>query len=86
MKSKISVHKRRLLLIAALALLFTPVTTVSMPNPAMETPGKWYSFRQMMRYHNGLKKHGLVGHIVPVEFSADGETMYFYRDGERCRI
>jgi len=78
--------KRKLLIIAALALLLTPVTPVSMQNPAMETPGKWDSFRQMMKYHQGLKKHGLAGRMVPVEFSADGETMYFYRDGERCRI
>jgi len=78
--------KRKLLIIAALALLFTPATTVSMPNPAMETPGKWDSFRQMMRYYHDLKRHGLAGRISIVEVAADGETMYFYRDGERCRL
>jgi hypothetical protein len=85
LRSIIYNQKRRLLLIAALAL-FTPVTSVSMPNPAMEHPGKFASFRQMMKYYNGLKKHGLAGRFSLVEIAADGEEMYFYRDGERCRI
>jgi len=78
--------KRKLLIIAALSLVFTPVTTVYMPNPAAQHPGKFRSFRQMMKYHRGLEKHGLAGTVSAVEIAADGTEMYFYRNGERCRF
>lgn len=76
--------KNKLLWIIALTLLFTPATSLTMPNAARQLPGKFKSFRQMMRYHNGLKRHGLVGTMTPVMH--EGSEMYFYRDGKRCRM
>lgn len=64
--------KHKLLAIAALSLLFTPVTTLTMPNPAAQGPGKWDSYRQMMKYHRGLEKHGLAGTVSVVEIAAAG--------------
>lgn len=78
--------KRKLLIISALALLFTPVNPLTMPNPAEQGPGKFQNFRQMMRYHEGLKYHGLKSKMTVVYISRDGDEMYFYRSGERCRI
>lgn len=77
--------KRKLLWIAALALLFTPVTTVTMPNPAAQTPAKFQSFRQMKRYFDGIEKHGIKG-LTAVISDGNSEDMYFYRDGRRCRL
>ena len=77
--------KNKLLWIIALALLFTPVTSLTMLNPAMQHPGKFKSFRQMMRYYKGVERHGLTRTMTMIEHGVS-EEMYFYRDGERCRL
>jgi hypothetical protein len=61
-------------------------TTLTMPNPAAQHPGKFRSFSQMMKYHRGLEKHGLAGKVSVVEIADDKTEMYFYRNGERCRF
>ncbi len=71
---------KRLLTIAALALLFTPVTELAMPNPA----APFRDFRQMRMYFEGMKRHGLEKTMTIVEI--DGDGLYFERGGERCRM
>ena len=64
-----------------LALLITPVTEVTMPNPA----APFQDFRQLMRYRERIDFHGLKGRMVFIELDPSGE-MYFERDGKRVRL
>ena len=46
---------KKLGIIAFLIMAFTTVTTLTMPNPAQQSPAKFDSYDQMMRYFKGLK-------------------------------
>ncbi|MCX5826916.1 MAG: hypothetical protein NTV58_02805 [Deltaproteobacteria bacterium] len=75
---------KKLGIIAFLIMAFTTVTTLTMPNPAQQSPAKFDSYDQMMRYFKGLKKHGLEHEIAVIWI--EGTEMFFIRDGERCRM
>ncbi len=50
-----------------------------MPNPAAQTPARFESYQQMMRYYNGIDHHGLKRTMTLIEF--EGNEMYFERSG-----
>jgi hypothetical protein len=77
---------KRIPTILLLTLLLTPVTEVSMPNPATQTPARWESYDQMKRHREGLRRHGLTGRNRIAVVEIEGGRMSFHRDGRRCRL
>ncbi|OPY14545.1 MAG: hypothetical protein A4E69_01159 [Syntrophus sp. PtaB.Bin138] len=77
--------KWKIFRIMLFVLIFTPVTTLTMLNPPMQHPGKFSSFKQMMRYYRSIKKDGLERHITPTE-RGRGKDMYLGRNGPKVRL
>lgn len=59
--------KWKIFRIMLFVLIFTPVTTLTMLNPPMQHPGKFSSFKQMMRYYRSIEKKGPERHITPTK-------------------
>ena len=81
-RSEMKWKKFRIMLIA---LIFTPVTTLTMLNPAMQHPGKFSSFNQMMRYYRSIERDGLERHMTPLKMGC-GKDISLERNGLKVRM
>ncbi|NTW17214.1 MAG: hypothetical protein HGA41_07150 [Syntrophaceae bacterium] len=77
--------KWKIFRIMLFVLIFTPVTNLTMLNPPMQHPGKFSSFKQMMRYYRSIEKDGLERHITPTE-RGRGKDMSLGRNGPKVRL